>query len=102
MPASIELDPYVVDVLLPDLIGHDHAPSAFAVYLCLWARTQGGRTPTGELPLSELAEATGLSKRSVQDALAHLERRQLVAATRGAPTSGRSFSVRRPWARARR
>lgn len=101
-PTPIELDAYVVDVLMPDLIGHDRAPSAFVVYLCLWARTRGGRGPTGELSLTDLAEATGLSKRSVQDALARLERRQLVAASRLGPTSGRSFSVLKPWLRGRR
>src|SRR5215470_6725961 len=27
------LDPYVLDVLLPELVGHDHSPSAFIVYV---------------------------------------------------------------------
>src|ERR1041385_7594092 len=33
------LDRYVIDVLMRDLVGHDHTPSAFLVYLWLWART---------------------------------------------------------------
>jgi hypothetical protein len=32
----IPIDEYVVDVLLPDLVGHDHAPTAFVVYIVLW------------------------------------------------------------------
>ena len=28
---------YVIDVLLPDLAGHDRAPNAFLVYVVLWA-----------------------------------------------------------------
>lgn len=32
----IPIDEYVVDVLLPDLTGHDHAPTAFLVYIVLW------------------------------------------------------------------
>jgi hypothetical protein len=32
----IAIDEYVVDVLLPDLTGHDHAPNAFLVYIVLW------------------------------------------------------------------
>jgi len=32
----IPIDEYVVDVLLPDLTGHDHAPTGFLVYIVLW------------------------------------------------------------------
>src|SRR4051812_15953918 len=32
----IAVDDYVVDVLLPDLAGHDRSPAAFLVYLILW------------------------------------------------------------------
>ena len=31
--AIFHLDRYVVDVLLRDLVGHDHSPAAFIVYL---------------------------------------------------------------------
>ena len=40
MPA-VELDPYVIDTLMADLIGHDRQPSAFLVYLLLWRHTLG-------------------------------------------------------------
>ncbi len=95
----IRLDPYVVEVLLPDLVGHDHRPSAFLVYLHLWHRTRGGRRRSGPVSLRALAEATGLSKRAVQDALAVLARRRLVALERGAPTAVPEITVLRPWER---
>ena len=100
VPATA-LDPYVVDVLLPDLVGHDRHPSAFLVYLVLWHRTAGGRREAA-LSLRELAEATGLSKRAVQGALATLERRRLLAIDRAAPTAIPSHRVLRPWDRGAR
>lgn len=100
MPA-LPLDPYVVDVLLPDLVGHDRRPSAFLVYLVLWHRTGGGRRAV-PASLRELAEATGLSKRAVQDALAVLERRRLLAIARAGPTSVPHHRVLRPWDRGAR
>jgi hypothetical protein len=38
---AISVDPHVVDVLLPDLIGHDKRPSSFVLYLWLYAMTKG-------------------------------------------------------------
>jgi len=34
---ALPVDAYVIDVLMPDLIGHDRRPAAFAVYLYLLA-----------------------------------------------------------------
>jgi len=99
--ATVRLDPYVVDVLLPDLVGHDRHPSAFLVYLVLWRRTGGGRKRSGPVSLRTLADATGLSKRSVQDALTTLVRRRLVSVTRTAPTSVPEIALLRPWVRRR-
>ena len=31
--SAVPLDAYVLDVLMPDLVGHDRRPSAFLVYL---------------------------------------------------------------------
>lgn len=94
--ASVVVDAYVFDALLPDLVGHDRRPSAFLVYLVLWRRTDGGDTETS-LSLRELAESTGLSKRAVQDAVDVLVRRRLVALDRDTPTSVPAYTVRRPW-----
>src|ERR1700751_4717436 len=36
MVRKAPLDDYVVETLMPDLIGHDRSPSAFIVYVKLW------------------------------------------------------------------
>ena len=38
---AFAIDTYVVDSLLPDLVGHDHQPSAFLIFLFLWRHTHG-------------------------------------------------------------
>ena len=70
----LTLDAYIIDTLLADLVGHDRQPSAFLVYLYLWRRTHGAGRPRVQISLADLADATGLSKRSVQDALGTLSR----------------------------
>ena len=97
----MRVDPYVLDVLLPDLVGHDRHPSAFLVYLHLWRRSRGGRAKGEAVTLRALADGTGLSKRAVQDALATLVRRRLVAVERSAPTAVPKIAVLRPWERRR-
>ena len=97
--ARLGLDPYVVDTLMPDLVGHDRRPSAFLVYLYLWRQTNAGRAPSDEIPLRAIAEGTGMSKRAVQNALRALARRRLVTASHATPTSAPTFVVHRPWKR---
>ena len=97
--ARLALDPYVLDTLMPDLVGHDRKPSAFLVYLYLWRRTHAGRSRTGEIPLREIAEGTGISKRAVQNALRALVRRRLITASHATPTSAPTFVLHRPWMR---
>lgn len=88
---SFTLDPYLIDVLLPDLAGHDRRPATFLVYLYLLrhARSQGGRREV-RASLQTIATGTGLSKSTVQNALRHLKRRKLldpdVIATTADPT----------------
>ena len=41
MVRKAPLDDYLVETLLPDLIGHDRSPSAFLVYLKLWHMAGG-------------------------------------------------------------
>ena len=99
--AQIEIDRYVVETLMPDLVGHDRRPSAFIVYLALWHRSDGPRERAVEASLRELAESTGLSKRAVQSAIAKLVRRKLLAVERSSSTAVPSYRVLRPWARRR-
>jgi DNA-binding GntR family transcriptional regulator len=97
--ARLSLDPYVIETLMPDLVGHDRRPSSFLVYLYLWRQTNGGRSRTDELPLRAIAEGTGMSKRAVQNALRSLTRRRLVTASHATPTSAPTFLIHRPWLR---
>ena len=48
---TLRLDAYVVDVLLRDLAGHDRSPAAFLVFLFLWRRTHGEKSPRVRLSL---------------------------------------------------
>jgi len=97
--ARLALDPYIVETLMPDLVGHDRRPSAFLVYLYLWRQTNAGRARSAEIPLRMIAEGTGMSKRAVQNALRALVRRRLVSASHVTPTSAPTFVVHRPWLR---
>ena len=96
---TLPLDAYVVDTLLPDLVGHDRQPSAFLVYLYLWRRTYGAGEATTQVSLLDIASCTGLSKRGVQDALGWLAKRKLISIQRESITAVPVYSVRRPWTR---
>ena len=90
----IGIDSYILDTLMPDLVGHDHRPSAFLVYLYLW-RHRSNREAVHSL--RAIAEGTGLSKRAVQDGLGRLERRRLVTISRASITAVPEYKVLRPW-----
>jgi hypothetical protein len=95
---TLDLDAYVLDTLMADMVGHDRQPSAFLVYLHLWRRTGGG-SEEATLTLRSIAEGTGLSKRAVQDALARLAGRGLVSARRETITATLTYALHRPWVR---
>ena len=98
---KISVDRYLVDALLPDLVGHDRAPSAFVVYLFLWARTWGAEARSVRISHRMLADATGLSKSAVQAAVRRLVRRRLVRAHLAHRTAVPEYTVLRPWIRSR-
>jgi hypothetical protein len=91
------LDPYLVDVLMRDLTGHDRQPSAFLVYLLLWHRTIGVGAKTVSISHRGIADATGLSKSAVQASLRTLQRRRLVQQERASITATPEYTVLRPW-----
>ena len=93
------IDPYLVDTLMADLTGHDRQPSAFLVYLYLYRWTRATGTESTQASLREIAESTGLSKRSVQSAIGRLHRRRLLGIRRESITSIPLYTVRTPWAR---
>src|SRR5260221_9766640 len=93
--SQLSLDQYVVDVLMPDLVGHDKSQSAFIVYLYLW-RCAGSRGRV-QASYSTIAADTGLSRAGAQRAVALLKRRKLVSMTKATPTSVPEYRVARPW-----
>lgn len=92
-------DDYVFDTLMPDLIGHDRAPSAFIVFLKLWHATGGPGRRGAALSLTTLAVETGLSKSSVQAAVRRLKQRGYLAVKRTSPTAIPVYTVLAPWRR---
>ena len=92
------LDDYVVDTLMADLVGHDRQPSAFLVYLLLWSRTLGVNEPSVQISLFDLHTGSGLSKRSVQEALRWLSKRRLISIQRTSITAIPVYTVKRTWA----
>ena len=90
---AIPIDRYVIETLMGDLVGHDRRPSAFLVYLLIEASD-------GEpLSYAMIAERTGLSRRSCQAAVAHLERRRLIEVARRAENEAAMYRPLRPWRR---
>ena len=97
---GLEIDSYLVDVLMRDLVGHDRAPSAYLVYLWLWRSSRGAGRETIGASLQTIADQTGLSKSAVQGAVRHLKRRQLISAARESATAAPLYAVHAPWRRA--
>ena len=98
MKNDIILDPYVHGTLLRDLVGHDHKPAAFLIYLWLYAEQQCLGKPIA-ISYARLAEDTGLSRSASQTALAWLVRRKLLTVAKEAVTSTQVYAVQRPWRR---
>lgn len=93
------LDNYVVDVLMPDLVGHDRRPAAFLVYLYFLRHAAKGKRETLSVSLQTIATKTGLSKSTVQAAIRHLRRRRLLDPTVVAAVNDPVRRVLRPWNR---
>ena len=98
MVRKVPLDDYVVETLLPDLIGHDRSPSSFIVYVKLW-NDAGGPERRIQVSLSTLAVETGLSKSSVQAALRRLRKRGFLSTKRASTTAVPVHTVNAPWRR---
>lgn len=94
-----EIDQYVIDTLMRDLCGHDRQPSAFLVYLFLYRWTEGVARKSATVSLRDIAEETGLSKRSVQSAISRLHARKLISIAREGMTDIPAYTVLFPWRR---
>ena len=89
-------DDYVVHTLMRDLVGHDHKPVSFLVYL--WIAAEQERC-AGEIRVSyrDMAESIGVSKSSAQAAVAWLAKRKLLAVRKENATATPAYAVRAPW-----
>lgn len=96
---AMKTDPYVVDTLMRDLVAHSRSSAAFLVYLQLYRHTQGVGRESAAMSHKVLADLIGISKRSVQSALAHLIERRLIRQRKSRPTAVPVYTVLTPWAR---
>jgi len=97
---TLRIDRYVMESLMPDIVGHDKKPAAFVVYLYLWGRL--ARTRSKKIPASyqTIADETGLSKSAAQASIRHLMRRRLIRCELASKTATPVYCVLRPWRRA--
>ncbi len=94
----IQIDEYVTDVLMRDLVGHDKRPVSFLVYLWLAAEQQR-RSLAVQISYQELAESIGISKSAAQTAVAWLAQRKLVQVSKATVTATPKYKVQSPWKR---
>jgi phage replication O-like protein O len=95
----VKIDPYVVDVLMRDLVAHSRSSIAFLVYLQLYRHTHGAGREAVAMSHSVLAELIGVSKRSVQGAITHLAERRLIRRKKASQTAVPVYTVLTPWVR---
>jgi hypothetical protein len=93
------VDAYVIDILMPDLVGHDRRPASFVVFLFLLRQAAKARRDAVSVSLQTIATKTGLSKSTVQAALRHLRRRRLLDPQVAASVTLPVRHVLRPWTR---
>lgn len=94
---TVPIDDYVLDVLMRDLIGHDQKPAAFLVYLHLYRQAARDKWRHISASVRTIADATGLSKSAVHEALKHLRRRELLATTTDYVTATPRHRILRHW-----
>jgi hypothetical protein len=91
-----ELDDYITDVLMRDLVGHDRRLVSFLVYL--WLASEQARAKSEvRASYQQIAESVGISKSSAQAAIRWLLRRKLLSVEKESVTATPVYSVRTPW-----
>jgi len=91
------LDDYVVDILMRDLVGHDHKPASFLIYV--WFSYEAARSRRERVPVSyqTIADSVGISKSAAQAGVRWLLRRKLVEVKKSSPTAVPAYRVLHPW-----
>lgn len=92
----MQIDDYVIETLMRDLVGHDRKPASFLVYLWL-AGEQARRRGEVEVSYQEMAESVGISKSSAQTAVGWLRRRRLIMVAKASATATPVYAVKTPW-----
>jgi len=93
------IDDYLTDTLMRDLVGHDHRPVSFLIYL--WLSVEQGRTNAPvRISYQDIAESAGVSRSSAQSAIHWLIRRKLLAVSKESATATPAYTVKTPWKRA--
>jgi DNA-binding MarR family transcriptional regulator len=95
----VEIDSYIIDVLMRDLVAHSRSSAAFLVYIKLYRQTYSAGRGSVAMSYSVLAGEIGISKRAVQKALAHLIERRLIRRRKPRPTAVPVYTVLTPWIR---
>ena len=96
----IQIDEYILDVLMRDLTGHDRSVSSYLVYLHLWHLCGGDTSVAVKTSHQQMAGAVGISKSAVQNGIRNLLRRKLVKAKKITVTSIPEYRLMTPWRRA--
>lgn len=93
----MQIDDYVCDVLMRDLVGHDRQPTAFLVYLYLAYEIGRSKRERVQVSYQNLAHAIGISKSAAQSSVRWLIKRKLLESRKDAPTAVPVYRVLRPW-----
>ena len=93
----VAIDDYVLDSMMPDLVGHDRSPAAFLVYIVLWTQLFRSEERSTTISLQQLSELSGLSKSAVQKAVRLLRRRGLIKVSKESETSVPEYELVRHW-----
>jgi hypothetical protein len=94
--AMPQLDDYITNVLMRDLVGHDHKPVSFLVYL--WLAAEQARTKSEvRASYQQIAESVGISKSSAQSAVRWLLKRKLLSVEKETVTATPVYIVCTPW-----
>jgi len=93
----MQIDDYVCDVLMRDLVGHDRQPTAFLVYLYLAYESGRSKRERIQVSYQNLAHAIGISKSAAQSSVRWLVKRKLLDAHKDSPTAVPIYRVLRPW-----
>ena len=93
----MQIDDYVVDVLMRDLVGHDRQPTSFLIYLWFTLEASRSRRERIQVSYQTLADLVGVSKSAAQAGVRWLVRRKLIEVKKSSPTAVPSYRVLRPW-----